>query len=127
MLVWRANDLSLSLPSPIDRDAPGGKAGLFQDLAEPSKAQVDLAKSQATIKRRQGAPRLQAANGLQVKLRPPDLESRLDAFKARGGNAGRAPIDPQILFARWLYVTLDGVGSGREVAPVCRANMTPLD
>ncbi|EQD43940.1 transposase, IS4 family protein, partial [mine drainage metagenome] len=34
----------------------------------------------------------------------------------RGSNAGRAAIDPRILFALWLYATLDGVGSGREVA-----------
>lgn len=38
------------------------------------------------------------------------------AIKARGSNAGRAAIDPHILFALWLYATLDGVGSGREVA-----------
>ena len=29
---------------------------------------------------------------------------------------GVPPIDPRILFALWLYATLDGVGSGREVA-----------
>ena len=40
----------------------------------------------------------------------------IEAIKARGSNAGRAAIDPRILFALWLYATLDGVGSGREVA-----------
>ncbi len=77
-------------------------------------------------------------NRLQVELRASDLESLLpedhrarlvwgyvvrqdlskliEAIKARGGNAGRAAIDPRVLFALWLYATLDGVGSGREVA-----------
>ena len=40
----------------------------------------------------------------------------VEAIKARGSNAGRAAIDPCIPFALWLYATLDGVGSGPEVA-----------
>jgi transposase len=45
-----------------------------------------------------------------------DLSKLFDSVKARGSNAGRAAIDPRILFALWLYATLEGVGSGREVA-----------
>jgi transposase len=45
-----------------------------------------------------------------------DLSKLVEAIKARGSNAGRAAIDPRILFALWLYATLEGVGSGREVA-----------
>lgn len=44
-----------------------------------------------------------------------DLSRLFDAIKSRGSNAGRAAIDPRILFSLWLYATLDGVGSGREV------------
>ena len=44
------------------------------------------------------------------------LSRVIEAIKARGSNAGRAAIDPHILFALWLYATLEGVGSGREVA-----------
>lgn len=91
----------------------------------------------AAAKRSQGAPRIREANRSQVELRASDLESLLaedhrarlvwgyvvrqdlsrlfDAIKARGSNAGRAAIDPRILFALWLNATLDGVGSGREV------------
>ena len=39
----------------------------------------------------------------------------IQAVKARDSNAGRVEIDPRVLFALWLYATLDGVGSGREV------------
>lgn len=35
---------------------------------------------------------------------------------------GRAAIDPRILFALWLYATLEGVGSGREVARLSQAH-----
>jgi transposase len=49
-----------------------------------------------------------------------DLSALLDEIKARGSNAGRARIDPRILFALWLYAVLDGVGSGREVARLTR-------
>jgi transposase len=51
-----------------------------------------------------------------------DLRALFEAIKARGSNAGRAAIDPRILFALWLYATLDGVGSGREVARLSLAH-----
>ena len=119
-----------------------GKASLFDDLPEVSEAQVERARGQANLKRRQGAPRLRQPNRTQVELRASDLESLLaedhrarlvwgyvvrqdlssvlDQIKARGSNAGRASIDPCNLFALWLYATLDGVGSGREIDRLCR-------
>jgi transposase len=45
-----------------------------------------------------------------------DLGGLYARIKAREGGAGRPTIAPEILFALWLYATLDGVGSGREVA-----------
>ena len=126
------------MTTPTDRDTEPTKAGLFEDLPQPSQAQVQQAQAKAVNKRGQGSPRLLQANRLQVELRASDLESLLpedhrarlvwgyvvhqdlsklfEAVKARGSNAGRAAIDPRILFALWLYATLDGVGSGREVA-----------
>ena len=125
------------MTKPSRRDAEAGKAGLFEDLAAPSEAQVQEAQAKAASRRGEGSPRLLEANRLQVELRASDLESLLpedhrarlvwgyvvrqdlsrlvEAVKARGSNAGRAAIDPRILFALWLYATLDGVGSGREV------------
>jgi transposase len=124
---------------PVEADP---NAGLFDDLAEPSAEQVELARAQAAAKRRLGAPRLLQPNRSQVELRASDLESLLgqdhrarlvwgyverqdlsalyDAIKARGSVPGRSPIDPRILFALWLYATLDGVGSGREVDRLSR-------
>ncbi|MBN8507607.1 MAG: IS1182 family transposase [Burkholderiales bacterium] len=48
-----------------------------------------------------------------------ELEARI---KARGSVPGRRAIDPRILFALWLYATLQGVGSGREVARLSRTH-----
>lgn len=83
-------------------------------------------------------PRLLQPNRLQMELRASDLESLLEqdhrarlvwgyverqdlgsllnAIKARGAAPGRRAIDPRVLFALWLYATLDGVASGREIA-----------
>ncbi|MCW8183022.1 transposase, partial [Verminephrobacter eiseniae] len=45
-----------------------------------------------------------------------------DAIRARGSAPGRRAIDPRILFSLWLYATLDGVGSGREVARLSQSH-----
>lgn len=113
---------------------------MFNDLPVPSEAQVQQAQADAAEKR--GAPRVLEPNRLQIELRASDLESLLaedhrarlvwgyverqdlsrlfDSIKARGSTVGRAAIDPRILFALWLYATLEGVGSGREVARLTR-------
>lgn len=87
-------------------------------------------------------PRYETPNRAQVELYPSDLEGllplghaarlvwrfvdglRLDAFydaiRAREGSAGRPAIDPKILIALWLYATIDGVGSAREVDRLCQ-------
>ena len=91
-----------------------------------------------------GEARLETANRTQVELTPTDLESLLPpghaarlvwrfvegldlaAFTARirsrEGRAGRPAIDPKILVALWLYATIDGVGSAREVDRLCYAH-----
>lgn len=83
------------------------------------------------------APRVLLAERNQIELRPMDLEAtisldhparsvwvfveRLDLSALYGeigsveGRAGRAAIDPKILMALWLYATVDGVGSAREI------------
>ena len=121
-----------------DRHAEPAEVGLFEDLPMPGQVQIEQAQAKAASKRGQGSPRLLEPNRSQIELRASNLESLLcedhrarlvwgyvvrqdlskliEAIKARGSNAGRAAIDPRILFALWLYATLDGVGSGREVA-----------
>lgn len=85
--------------------------------------------------------RVVAANRAQMRLVPLDLESvlpedhqaravwafveRLDLsefyarIEAREGKAGRPATDPQILLALWIYATIEGVGSAREIERLC--------
>lgn len=103
---------------------------LFQSLPENSWARSEVATPA-------DAPRVLTAERNQIALRPVDLEAtvgpdhpvrnvwafveRLDlsALYAEIGSvegaAGRPAIDPKILMALWLYATLDGVGSAREI------------
>lgn len=48
-----------------------------------------------------------------------DLKPFYDLIKAREGEAGRPPPDPAVLLALWLYATLEGVGSAREIDRLC--------
>lgn len=45
-----------------------------------------------------------------------DLSGFYAGIRAVDGGVGRAAIAPEILLALWLYATLDGVGSAREVS-----------
>jgi transposase len=93
------------------------------------------------VDERSGPVRYETANRDQVELFPCDLEALLPAghaarlvwrfvegldlaafyaaIKAREGGPGRTPIDPKILIALWLYATIDGVGSAREIDRLC--------
>lgn len=115
--------------------------GLFPELPTPSAEQQEQAEASRRVMRELGSPRVRQPNRLQIEFRASDLESLLpedhrarlvwgyvvlqdlssltDAIKARGSNPGRAAIDPHILFSLWLYATLEGVGSGRELAQLC--------
>lgn len=88
-----------------------------------------------------GAPRVQVAQRDQIELRSCDLDALLaddhpartvwkfvegldmaplyDAIRAIEGRAGRPAIDPKILVALWLFATVDGVGSARELDRLC--------
>jgi len=44
-----------------------------------------------------------------------ELTELYDAIKSREGEAGRPAADPAVLLALWLYATVEGVGSAREL------------
>lgn len=92
----------------------------------------------------QGVARVLRPNRTQIELRPCDLESTLaEGHRARivwayieqadlsrmyreiravAGGSGRAAIAPEILFALWLYATLEGIGSARAIARLTQAH-----
>ena len=128
------------MSDPTHQDSVAGV--LFEDLAPVDEQAAQAAAQARAFALRAQPPRLLQPNRKQIELRASDLESLLgedhrarlvwgyverqdlsrltDAIKARGSNAGRAAIDPRILFALWLYATLEGVGSGRELARLTR-------
>ena len=91
-----------------------------------------------------GVPRLLTPNRQQVAWRPlawdwllpedhtarivwqyvkqVDLQALRDRIAAVEGHAGRPATDPRVLLALWLYATLDGVGSARELARLCESH-----
>jgi transposase len=114
----------------------------IEGVERPGAEQQAQAASERRERQRQGPARLRQAQREQVELLAVDLDSVLpadhqarlvwgyverqdwseleDRIKARGSVAGRRAIDPRILFALWLYATLQGVGSGREIARLSR-------
>ena len=46
-----------------------------------------------------------------------------EQIQAVEGNAGRPAIDPKILLTLWLYATLKGVGSARELERLCENHL----
>ena len=95
-----------------------------------------------------GTPRLERANRTQVQLQPLRLDELVppehkvravwrfveslplkplyDKIQAVEGVAGRPAIDPKILVALWLYATLEGVGSARELAELTQEHQAYL-
>jgi transposase len=117
-----------------DRGSEQGQGGLF--------GEGEVAPGPApTVKRSEGAARLLYAERHQVELRPVDLDATLTpnhpartvwafvqsmdlaplhaGIKSREGGRGAPAIDPAILVSLWLWATIDGVGSAREVARLC--------
>jgi hypothetical protein len=119
-------------PSPRLEQAP-----LFEMPADPA---GQAPPSQAP--RSTGCPRLRTANRAQVVFRAAplddlipldhparivwhfveglDLSPLYDCIKAVERAPGRAPIDPKILMALWLYATTEGIGSARQIDALCR-------
>ena len=89
-----------------------------------------------------GRPRLRTANRQQIVFRAAPLDALLPQdhpariiwayvegldlgplyvrIKAVEGRPGRAPSDPKILLALWLYATVEGIGSARHLDQLCR-------
>lgn len=51
-----------------------------------------------------------------------DLSPFYDRILAVVGRAGRPAIDPQILMALWLFGTIEGIASAREIARLCQTD-----
>src|SRR5512140_3800316 len=101
--------------------------------AEPSSGRLPPPPGRARVQRadrQQALMRVQALDGLLAEDHPArlvwqyveglDLRRLYEQIKAVEGRAGREAIDPKILMALWLYATLEGVGSARQLDRLCR-------
>ena len=101
--------------------------------------------SNKTAEQGSGKPRLETANREQVAMRlaalddllPDDHRARIvwdmlqtyelqrfyGRIEAVEGGSGRPAIDPRLLIAVWLYATLEGVVSAREVGRLCQEHL----
>jgi transposase len=52
-----------------------------------------------------------------------DLSELYAAIRSREGEAGRPAADPAVLLALWLYATVEGVGSARELARLAERDL----
>lgn len=52
-----------------------------------------------------------------------DLSPLYQGIKAVEGRPGHPPADPRILVALWLYATVEGIGSARQVARLCEEHL----
>jgi transposase len=112
-----------------------GEGGLFAGLADQA----------APAPAGGGRPRLRFAERDQIEWRPISLDGLLaDDHRARlvwrfvegldltalhstiksvDGRPGHPPADPRIMLALWLYATVEGIGSAREIARLCEAHV----
>ena len=93
-------------------DEPAGIGVASPRLHEPNRRQLEL----RALDLESLLPPEHRARLVWAYVERQDLSSLLAGIKARGSAPGRRATDPRVLFALWLYATLDGVGSGREVA-----------
>src|SRR5512144_2202615 len=126
----------LSMSTPADRKpSQTRQPTLFKLPAEPPHEGTP-----ATTSR--GRPRLRTANRDQIVFRAAPLDALLphdhpartvwdyvegldlsalyDRIRAVERGPGRAPSDPKILMALWLYATIEGIGSARHLDELCR-------
>lgn len=125
------------------RELEGGwvmdQQALF-DVGPPDEARADGA-----LPPRLGAKRFRWANRKQVAFRslaidellPEDHQARIvweyvagldlskliEPVQAVEGGPGQSPADPRILMTLWLYATLRGVGSARELNRLCTQHL----
>src|ERR1700694_2653115 len=52
-----------------------------------------------------------------------DLSALHDVIKAREGQPGHPPPAPELMMALWLWATVDGVGSARQLARLCEQHL----
>jgi len=123
----QANNLPAS-DGPMEQNVlfavPAGEPESCRPAEPRGRARVQRAERRQVIMRAQALDDLLAedheARLVWQYVEGLDLTGLYQQIKAVEGRAGREAIDPKILMALWLYATLDGVGSARQLDKLCR-------
>src|SRR3979409_1075233 len=108
---------------------------LFEDLPEQGRPQAGV----------RGAPRLRVPERNQIGMQVAALDDLVSedhpvragwafvegrvlcawrgASRAREGQPGHPPASPELMLALWLWATVDGVGSARQLDRLCRDHL----
>jgi transposase len=108
---------------------------LFKDLPEQEKPKAEG----------RGAPRLRVPERSQMSMQMAalddlvaedhpvravwsfveglDLSALYEVIKARESQPGHPPASPELMLALWLWATIDGVGSARQLDRLCRDHL----
>jgi transposase len=106
------------LPEQIaDREPPAEPAR--PRLREPQRDQIEL----RVVDLDGLLPSDHPARAVWAFVEQLDLSPLLDAIKAREGEPGHPPANPQIPMALWLYATIEAVGSARALARLCESHV----
>jgi transposase len=88
-------------------------------LREPQRDQIEL----RVVDLNGLLPLDHSARAVWAFVEQLDLSPLLDAIKAREGEPGHPPANPQIPMALWLYATIEAVGSARALARLCQTHV----
>ena len=127
---------AVKIPAAIEGACPSAKAQAFavgptgSEAASPTRAEPDrTAQPRLSVPDRQQILSAMTIDELIEADHPAravwayvldlDLTPLYDRIRARGSVAGRPAIDPRLLVALWLYATLSGFTSARELAVLC--------
>jgi len=97
------------------RAAEAPAPALSPHLAKPVRNQMELipAELESLI------PEDHQVRSVWAYVEQADLSPWLEQIRVMEGGAGRPAIDPRVLLGLWLYATLEGVGSARELEQLC--------
>lgn len=99
-----------------DEEAKSGRAGAAPRLVRPERKQV-LLQACDIDSLVDTEHRVRAVWAFVEGL---DLSALYARIAAVEGHVGRSAIDPKLLLGLWVYATIEGVGSARELAALCK-------
>jgi len=106
----------LAMPEPIEPPAPQPTRPSEARLVKPVRNQIEwVERSLDTL-----LPLDHQARAIWAFLERLDLPSFYADIKAVADRPGRPASDPRVLLALWLFATVEGVGSARQLARLCQ-------